>query len=174
MNVSGNFMRAFQLLNILFIVSLLYGISSCAENKKPFREEDKIFHAAPQGNGIASLSFALYSGNRYQIMNSGGIGADYFSGIYSLKGDTIIFNDLSKGSSLKSNRLKIFRYNQQDSTYWIWKHAKSLRHRNWQVFEEQDKQIGDGDVYQLDGKNKPMIDEYHFIIRLDSLQKSFR
>ena len=149
-------MRAFQPLSLIFILLVLYGISSCRESKKPFREQDKIFHAAPQSNGIGSLAFALYNDNRYQIMNSGGIRADFYSGTYTIKGDTIVLNNLPKESSLKSNRLKIFRYNQQDSSFWIWKHVKSLGYWNWKAFEEQDKQLVYGNVYQHNNNNRTM------------------
>ena len=164
-------MQGNQLLRIFFFVSLVYNILSCAESEKPFKEEDKLFHAAPQGNGIGSLSFALYKYNRYQIMNSGGIGADYFSGYYKVKGDTILLENLSKEISLKSPRLLIFKYNKQDSSFWNWKYSEHIAITNWQTFKSNDFAMGEGNVYQLDENNKAMKDEYHFIIVLDSLGK---
>ncbi len=162
-----------QLLKIFFLTAVLCNFSSCTEFQKPFREEDKLFHAAPQGNGIGSLSFALYNDHRYQIMNSGGIGADYYSGNYVTKNDTIILENLSKESSLKSNRLLIFKYDKQDSSFWDWKYPAKKEISNWRDFKWHDSIMGEGDVYQLDENNKPLKDEYHFIIRLDSL-KNFR
>jgi hypothetical protein len=59
---------------------------------------------APQGNDIKSLSFALLNYNGHQSVNSGGMGADYFPGNYSIKMDKIF--SMMKGSKIKSNRLK--------------------------------------------------------------------
>jgi hypothetical protein len=166
-------MKVIKLLKTCLIVICIMEVSSCQET---FKEEDKIFHGAPESLGIGGLSFALYRDNRYQVMNSGGIGWFEYSGSYILNGDTITLNKLDKESNLENNRLIIYRYNKQDSAYWKWKYSdklgntdKTLGSWSWQSFKDQDKILGEGDVYQLDENNKPLKNKYHFFIRLDSL-----
>ena len=157
---------------------ILLGISSCTTSP-PFNEKDKIFHGAPESMGIGGLSFGLYKDHRYLIINSGGIAAFKYSGLYTLKGDTIVFNNLSKDVPIESNRLLILRYDQQDSTYWEWKYSRIYKERisdptlgkwSWEQFKWGDSVLGQGDVYQLDSNNLPINTAYHFLIRLDSLQ----
>lgn len=171
-------MNGIQFLKYCLIV-ILGGLSSCEPS---FNDDDKIFHAAPESMGIGGLSFGLYKDHTYLIRNSGGIASFEYSGSYDLNGDTIIFHKLSKQIPLENSRLIIYRYDQQDSTYWEWKYSKiykelssdkTLGTWSWQRFRSGDLALGDGDVYQIDTSGIPNSSAYHFIIRLDSL-KNYR
>jgi hypothetical protein len=153
----------------IFISILLI---SCQTKQKPFVDKDIVFHGAPQDNGIGSLSFALYRDGRYQIINSGGIGADHYSGNFKISGDTIILENLNKETRLASNRLLIYRYDEQDSSFWLWKHSKSIGVWKWRDFKEQDSMMEKGNVFQLDEDNKPTKDKSYFRITIDSLKNS--
>jgi hypothetical protein len=157
---------------------ILLEVSSCITSP-PFNENEKIFHGAPESMGIGGLSFGLYKDHRYLIRNSGGLGAFEYSGLYTINGDTIVFNNLSKDVPVESNRLVIFRYEQQDSTYWEWKYSRIYNERKsdpklgkwlWEQFKSGDSVLGQGDVYQLDKNNLPIKTAFHFLIRLDSLR----
>ena len=104
-------------------IGILLEFSSCITSQ-PLREQDKIFHGAPESMGIGGLSFGLYKDNKYLVVNSGGIGSFEYSGLYTVNEDTIVLNNLSKDVPMESNRLVIFRYDQQDSTYWEWKYSR--------------------------------------------------
>jgi hypothetical protein len=166
-------MNTALLAKISLIILWTVALFSC---EKPLKEEDKVFHGGPESQGIGGLSFALYKDGRYQIINSGGIGWHEYDGSYTLSGDTITLNNLDKKSSVKHNRLLVYRYDEQDSTYWEWKYShisksysdKTLGSWSWESFKWKDLIHGQGDVYQLDTKDKPLKAEYHFIIQLDS------
>jgi hypothetical protein len=156
---------------------LIVGLLSC---EKRFDEKDKLFHGAPQSNGVGGLSFGLYNDKRYVVTNSGGIGWSDYSGSYILSGDTITLKELDKESGLEKNRLIIYRYSLQDSNYWKWKYSdrfsdtdKTLGTWTWRKFKDVDQMLGEGDVYQLDENSKTLKDKYHFLIRFDSL-KNYR
>jgi hypothetical protein len=152
-----------------FIITLTITLSSCSTSEH--REQGKIFHAGPSSGGIGSLYFALYDDKTYQICNSGGVGQDCYSGKFSLIGDTLTLIDLDNAIPLKSEKLLILRYAEQDSTYWKWKYEKSIGIWTWEHLQWRDLAIGGiGDVYQLNDKNELMKDECYFIIRLDSLK----
>lgn len=156
---------------IILIYSILF--TSCSNSDK-HREEGKIFHAGPSANGIGSLYFALYDDDTYQICNSGGVGQDCYTGNFNLSKDTLTLFELNKEVPVKSNRLIIKRYFEQDSTFWKWKYAKSIGTSTWVDFKWRDSALGGtGNVYQLNDKSELMKDEAHFIIRLDSL-KNYR
>jgi hypothetical protein len=154
----------------ILIIALM--LSSCFSSDT-HREEGKIFHAGPMSGGIGALYFGLYNDNTYQICNSGGIGQTCYSGKFKLDKDTLILLDLNKNVPLKSDKLLIVRYNDQDSNYWKWKYSRVPN--SWQHLKRQDSINGLGDVYQLDKNNKLMNDQHdeHFIIRLDNL-KNYR
>jgi hypothetical protein len=173
---------------IIILTILISALSSCdtvtISNDRflSFNEEDKIFHAAPQSNGIGGMSFGLYKDNRYLLYNSGGIGWSEYSGTYSLRGDTLILQNLDKGLPFVSNRLRIYRYAEQDSTFWEWKYAdryKSLSSDRtlgkwiWKDYKDHNMALGEGNVYQLDNLGNPIDTAYYFIIRYDSL-KNYR
>jgi hypothetical protein len=158
--------------NLLIIFISLF-VLACKAKQKPLDDKNIVFHGAPQNNGIGSLSLALYKDGRYQIINSGGIGAYNYSGNFKVSGDTIILENLDKESSLASNRLLIYRYDEQDSSFWLWKHSKSIGVWEWRDFKEQDSMKEKGNVFQLDKDNKPTKDKPYFRITIDSL-KNFR
>ena len=171
-------MRTF-VIGIKYFIPLIWLGTSCA---RPFEEKNKIFHGAPSSNGISGLSFALYNDHRYQVMSSGCLFAFTKSGTYDLVGDTIILNGIDKHENFKSKRLLIFRYDQQDSTYWEWKYSriyKSFKANRklgrwlWEDHKSGDAAIGEGDVYQINENGEPIENAYHFIIMLDSL-KNYR
>lgn len=133
-------------------------------------EEEKIFHGAPSIQGVGGLSFGLYRDKRYQIISSGGIGVSYYSGSFTMTGDTIILRDLDKKSGFVSNRLLIVRYKEQDSTFWKWKYPNLKGLWELQNAKYFDSTWASGDVYQLSTDNIPIKDQYYFYIRLDSLK----
>jgi hypothetical protein len=176
-NVIGNSVGDTLYTKFLSLSLLIVGLLSC---EKPFDEKDKLFHGAPQSNGIGGLSFGLYNDKRYKVTNSGGIGWSDYTGSYILSGDTITLKELDKESGLEKNRLVIYRYSLQDSNYWKWKYSdkfsntdKTLGTSEWQNFKDADQMLGKGDVYQLDENSKPLKDKYHFLIAFDSL-KNYR
>jgi hypothetical protein len=166
-----------------FLIYAMIGFSSC---NKSFKEGDKIFHGAPDRSGIGGLSFGLYKDKRYMIMNSGGIAWFEYSGRYDINGDTIVLHNLDKELNkefgkgvFESNRLVIYRYNEQDSTFWEWKYSdlyksftadRKLGTWLWEDYKRSNEALGEGDVYQVDLNGKPIKSAYHFIIRLDSLK----
>jgi hypothetical protein len=153
----------------IFLLCLPTLFFACSQHKKEFKEENKILHAGPSSGGIGSLSFELYNDSTYRISNSGGIGEDVYTGTYSIKNDVITFNNLDTTSSLKHNRLLIFRYSEQDSLYWKNKYPNSFS--KWQDFKSRDSAMGGyGDIYQIDDNNQITANETHFIIRSDSLK----
>jgi len=88
--------------------------------------------------------------------------------------DTLTLLDLTKEIPLKSHRLLVIRYDEQDSTYWKWKYTEVTGISKWQDPRFRDSAMGGtGDVYQLNDKNELMKDELHFIIRLDTV-KNYR
>jgi hypothetical protein len=156
----------------LYLSSLAFilTLSSCSHSDT-HREEGKIFHAGPMSGGVGALYFALYDDNTYEICNSGGIGQECYSGNFKLDKDTLTLPDLNKKIPLKSNKLVLIRYAEQDSSFWNWKYSKSIGVSTWRDFQLRDSAVGGkGDVYQLDDSNKLMKDESYFIIRLDSLK----
>ena len=166
--------------SFVLIISLI--ISSCSTFTDSHREEGKIFHAAPMSGGIGALYFGLYNNNKYQICNSGGLGQFCYSGEFKLSRDTLTLLALNKEIPLKSNKLLILRYTEQDSTYWEWKYSKQYKDFSsdrklgrwiWRDFQGGDLALGEGDVYQLDTNGIRIRSEYHFIIRFDSL-KNYR
>jgi hypothetical protein len=163
---------------IFFIIISLI-INACSTFSASRREEGKIFHAAPMSGGIGALSFGLYNDSNYEICNSGGLGQFCYSGEFKLNRDTLTLIDLHKDVPLKSNKFLILRYAEQDSTYWEWKYSRQYTSFSadrklgkwiWQQFKGSDLALGEGDIYQLDNNGIPIKDEYHFIIRFDSLR----
>jgi hypothetical protein len=157
-------------------VIMLFGVSACETS---FDEKDQIFHGSLASHGIGKLSFSLYKDQRYLIINSGGIGSSEYIGSYALYGDTILLYNLNKEVPLESNKLVIYRYEQQDSSYWEWKYSrlyksftsdKTLGKWDWTQYKSGDKALGEGDVYQIDANGIPIKEPVHFIIRLDSLR----
>lgn len=159
----------------VYLFPLLFSVTfnSCSHSDK-HREEGKIFHAGPSSGGIGALYFGLYNDNKYQICNSGGLGQDCYSGNFILNKDTLTLIKLTKEVPLKSNKLILIRYAEQDSSFWKWKYAKSIGVSTWLDFKWRDSAMGgSGDVYQLNERNERMKDELQFVIRLDSL-KNYR
>ena len=160
-------MRIFLNLILLFITSIF----SCESKIQKPNEKDLIFHAGPSTGGVVGqVYFQLFTDSRYYICNSGGIGEDCYTGIYELHNDTIILENLDKGSSLKFNRLIIYRYYNQDSNYWKWKYP----HLSWEWWELKRRDSileSTGDVYQINNKNNIEKNETFFNIRFDRLKK---
>lgn len=150
------------------ILTLALVISSCSSSDT-HRESGKIFHAGPPTAGIGALYFGLYKDGTYQICKSGGLGQDCYSGNFKVSNDTLTLVDLNKDVPLLSNRLLVLRYNNLDSSYWIWKYKGNPN--SWQRLQWQDTSLSLGDVYQLDSNNDLMNGktDYYFLIRLDHL-----
>ncbi|HYC29127.1 MAG TPA: hypothetical protein VEB42_09925, partial [Chitinophagaceae bacterium] len=94
----------------------------------------------------------------YQVVNSGGIGATYYEGMYTLTGDTIVLKGLDKGSPFSSNRLLIHRYSTSI--------PDTARFEQGQMLHGES---ASGEVYPLDEKNQFKNDFYFYIV-LDSLK----
>lgn len=148
---------------------LIFSLFSCASKHK-FNEDDKIFHGASASGGIGGGYFALYKDRKYQVCESGGLGEECYTGNFTLIGDTIVLQNLSKKCYLKNNKLLICKYDKQDSTYWQWKYPGHIN--DWEDMKERDIRMGnDGDVHQIDIQNKRILDPtYHFVVRLDNLK----
>ncbi|MBL0155176.1 MAG: hypothetical protein IPP93_17535 [Chitinophagaceae bacterium] len=155
---------------IFFLLSTI--LLSCNSGHE-YTEQDKIFHATGASGGIGGIYFALYKNHKYQVCETGGLSEKCYDGDYTIAGDTIILNNLSKDSYIKNNRLLICRYNQQDSAYWQWKYPAHVN--DWSYMRESDLSFGNiGDVHQIDINNTLLLDTtYYFVIRLDSL-KNYR
>jgi hypothetical protein len=160
-----------RLHNSILILVLI--ISSCSSSSDTHREYGKIFHAAPMSGGIGALYFGLYDDNTYQICNSGGLGQECYADKFKLDKDTLILLNLNKDIPLKSNRLLVVRYAEQDSNYWKQKYIDNPN--TWEELKQKDTTNGIGDVYQLNNNNKLFSEtrDIHFIIKLDSL-KNYR
>lgn len=156
----------------IILLLLIFGISfyACSHPEKP-DDKGEVFHAGPSSGGIGGLYFVLNNDHKYQICISGGIGQDCYSGAFSLSRDTLILNKLRQEIPLKSNRLIIVRFAEQDSAFWKWKYEESIGGSTWQDFRSSDLAVGGlGDVYQLNDKNELLRDDLHFTIRLDRLR----
>jgi hypothetical protein len=168
-------MTPVRLLHFTYVILFLtLGIFSCKDKAK---REEKVFHAAPMdAQSIGGLSFALYNDSSYTILNSGGIGFSSHKGSYTMAGDTITLHNFVKQGLFKRHRLIVIRYDEQDSTYWMWKYSdlfgkpRSLGRTLWQDLKAGDYHMGEGDVYQLDENNRPIRDGYYFNIALDKLK----
>lgn len=117
-----------------------------------------------------SFEFSLYNNHTYEVCTTGDVETHCYSGTYSLKGDTLVLEDLSKDVPLYTNRLLIVRYSQQDSMYWKWKYPNRVQ--AWQDLKEEDLIVnGLGDVYELDDQNEPVreLSNVRFTIREDRL-----
>jgi hypothetical protein len=167
------FMVIYRILKTLLIVLIPVFLVSCETRPRPFDDTDIIFNGSPDNNGMGGLSFALFKDRRYRIMNSGETAAHYYSGTFKVSGDTIILENLNKESGLISNRLLIFRYADQDSSFWMWKHEKKIGFWKWRYFKLQDSKMGKGNVFQLDENGNPTKEESYFRITIDDL-KNFR
>ena len=142
---------------------------SCFLYDRPNEKYNTIFHAGPSDGGIASLYFVLYSNNKYKICASGGIGETCETGSFILNNDTITFQNFNSKIPIKYPRLIIFRYNNQDSSYWKWKCSEN-KVATWQDFKWMDSAFGGtGDVYQINKDGIVAKEEDHFVIRYDKL-----
>jgi hypothetical protein len=156
------------------ILTLVLVTGSCTSSSDTFREEGEIFHAAPPTHSVAGeLYFGLYNDNTYEICNNGGLGQDCYCGKFKLDRDTLTLLDLDRNVPLKSNKLFILRYAEQDSMYWKRKYRNNPS--SWQDVKWHDTINGLGAVYQLDNNNRLLNDtkDDYFLIRLDSL-KNYR
>ena len=125
-------------------VLLLFSIISCGPN---LSEENKIFHAGPNESGFGGTFFSLYKDNYYEFCDGDFMNPGCYSGIYKLDGDTLTLEKLKLNDHVKSNRLIIYRFSEQDSTYWKNKYPKS---DNWKESKESDSLRGfEGDIYEL-------------------------
>jgi hypothetical protein len=164
-----NFRFMMSVRSLIYIVLFLTaGILSCKDNSM---RKEEVFHAASsETQSIGGVSFELYNDSSYTILHSGGLGFTSYKGSYSIAGDTITLHNFEKQGPFKRNRLIVIRYDEQDSTYWMWKYNNSFGAATWEVYKSGDYHMGAGDVYQLDENNLSLRDEYHFTIALDKLK----
>ena len=128
-----------------------------------------LFHAGTANSDVFGSYFSLYKGNRYQCCDDGYSTDKWYTGDYSLSGDTIVLNDLKKHHGIPSNRFLIRRYQTLDSNYWQWKYPNYKG--NWQVLKHGDSLSGStGDVLMLDEQGKIVFHKNnYFLIRMDKL-----
>lgn len=133
------------------------------------KEEDKIFHAAPNMSGFGGTFFGLYKNNIYEFCDGDFMDQGCYMGEYELNGNILTLKKLKLNDRVKYNRFIIYRYSEQDSTYWQKKYPKSSS--DWEQLKQSDKNSGsDGDIYQLDNEGNPVMDlTYYYVIRLDKL-----
>jgi hypothetical protein len=151
----------------LFVLLFLLG---CKEN---LNEEDKIFHACTQSE-MGGIFFGLYKNHKCEFCEGDFLDPGCYTVEYILSGDTIKLNGIKKESALKYSRLKIFRYSEQDSSYWLQKYPKF---NDWRSMRWSDSAKGStGDVFQLDNHNNPIFDknQTNFIIRFDTIKDNYR
>lgn len=150
----------------LFMMSILCGCGNSIELK----EEDKIFHAGPNMSGFGGTFFGLYKNNIYEFCDGDFMDLGCYTGEYELNGDILTLKNLQLNDHVNYNRFKIFRYSEQDSTYWQKKYPNSSS--DWEQLKLSDINRGsDGDVYELDNDDNPVMDvAYYYVIRLDKLK----
>ena len=150
----------------LFIASLIYGCRTNVELK----DEDKIFHAGPNMSGFGGTFFGLYKNNIYEFCDGDFMDPGCYTGEYELNGNFLTLKDLKLNDHVKHNRFIIYRYAEQDSTYWQKKYPDSSS--DWKQLKQSDINSGsEGDVYELDNNNKPVTDvTYYYVIRFDKLK----
>lgn len=93
-----------------------------------------------------------------------------YTGEYKLNENILTLKNLKLNDHVKYNRFIIYRYAEQDSTYWQKKYPNSLS--EWEQLKQSDLNSGsDGDVYELDNDDNPITDvTYYYVIRLDKLK----
>jgi len=153
-------------ITLLFIMSLIYG---CGVNVK-LKEDDKIFHAGPNMSGFGATFFGLYKNNIYEFCDGDFMDPGCYTGEYELNGNILTLKDLRLNDHVKHNRFIIFRYAEQDSTYWLEKYPNSVF--DWKELRQNDiNSSSEGDVYELDYNDKPVTNvNYYYVIRLDKLK----
>jgi hypothetical protein len=169
LSVSGYFMTTLK--TFLLIMSAGFMLTNCKTQIK-VKEEDKVFHAGPVYSGFGGIFFGLYKGNRYEFCDGDFMDAGCYTGLYNLSGDTIILLDLRKHNGIPTNKFLIRRYNDLDSSYWIWKYQEHKT--DWQSMRHIDSSIGStGYIFPLDERDKIKYDRNnYFVIRLDRLQNN--
>lgn len=157
-------MRGINDIAILIILCISF---SCSVELK---EEDKIFHAAPSDSGFGTTFFSLYKNNKYEFCDGDFMDNGCYTGDYELKGDTLILHDLKLNDHVRSNRFIIYRFVEQDSSYWKKKYPKS--NEDWKELRKSDSLSGNsGDIYELDKDNQPRTKvNYWYVIRFDELK----
>ena len=145
----------------VFLILFIF-IYSCSNSHNHWYEE-RFFAVYSEGEE-RGLYFTLYNDNSYKICNDDGKVAECDTGKFKLNHDTLTLFNLSRRFPLKSNKLLIILYNEQDSTFWKWKYSKFLGVGTWQDFKWLDSVRGKGDVYQLNDSNQLIQNDFHFII----------
>jgi hypothetical protein len=158
--------QTFKFLCFLFNLTILFLIISCGSK---LNDKNKIFHAGPNESGIGATFFSLYKGNYYEFCDGDFMNPCCYSGNYRLNGDTLTLENLILNERVKNNRFIIYRFNEQDSSYWKNKYPESS---DWKYSKVSDSLRGFlGDIYELDEKNIPRKNvNYWYVIRLDELR----
>jgi len=147
-------------------VAFAYGCGTNIELK----EEDKVFHAGPNMSGFGGTFFGLYKNNIYEFCDGDFMDPGCYTGEYELNGNILTLNDLKLNDHVKHIRFIIYRYAEQDSTYWLKKYPNSSS--DWKQLRQSDLNSGsEGDVYELNNNDNPVTDvAYYYVIRLDKLK----
>lgn len=153
-------------ITLLFLMSFLFG---CVTNVE-LKEKDKIFHAGPNMSGFGGTFFGLYKNNIYEFCDGDFMDPGCYTGEYELNGNILTLKNLKLNNHVNYNRSVIYRYADQDSTYWQKKYPNSSS--DWEQLKQSDINSGsDGDVYELIDDDKPVTDiSYYYVIRLDKLK----
>ncbi len=153
-------------ITLIFMMSFVCGCDANVELK----EEDKIFHAGPNMSGFGGTFFGLYKNNIYQFCDGDFMNPGCYTGEYELNGNILTLKNLKLNGHEKYNRFIIYRYAEQDSSYWQKKYSNSPS--NWEQSKQSDINSGSqGDIYELDNDGKPVKDvTYYYVIRLDKLK----
>lgn len=163
-------MRHINKIAILIILNLSFSCSIKQKGEDKLKEEDKIFHAAPSDSGFGATFFGLFKNNKYEFCDGDFMDDGCYTGDYELNGDTLTLHDLKLNDHVRSNRFIIYRFDEQDSTYWKKKYPTS--NEDWTELKKSDYLRGNsGDIYELDKNNQPRTKvNYWYVIRFDQLK----
>lgn len=158
-----------QILKLLIFSFATLLMLSCRPNIQ-LKEEDKLFHAGPNISSFGGTFFGLYKNNIYEFCDGDFMDPGCYTGKYTVDGNVITLLDLKLNDHVKYNRYIIYRYSEQDSTYWLNKYPKASI--NWKNLQQDDIKSGsEGDIYTLDERNTPMTEvDYYHVIRYDKLK----
>lgn len=151
---------------LILMMSLLCG----CDNNIELKAEDKIFHASPNMSGFGGTFFSLYKNNIYEFCDGDFMDPGCYTGEYELNGNILTLKNLQLNDHVKYKRFIIYRYAEQDSTYWQKKYPNSSY--DWEQLKQGDINSGsEGDVYELDHNDKPVRDvPYYYVIRFDKIE----
>lgn len=150
----------------IIVVAFTYFSVSCKQKTKI--KEDIIFHAGPSESDLVSTFFSLYKDGTYEFCDGDFLSTGCYIGDYKINGDTLTLENLKLNDHVKNNRFIIYRFREQDSTYWKNKFAVV----DWRESKRKDSLEGiTGEIFELDKDNKPRKDvSKWYVIRFDKMK----